>query len=796
MLSAAIQDIRYTLRLLRRSPSFAVAAVLTLGLGMGANTVMFSVLNTVLLRPLPFPHPDRLVQIWETEPRQGEMRGPVSPYDYLVWRKQSQNFADIATISYEPLVLTGLKSPTRISAQFVSAGYFNVFQVSPLKGRTFRPDEDQPGNARVVVISFGAWSRYFDRDPEIIGKPITLDDQPYSVIGVMPADFGLPGDSNEAWCLPGFEPSRASRGNHFLFSIGRLKPGVSLNQAQAEMSGIADNLNREDGRFSGVRLVGMQEELVGSIRRRLLVLWAAVLAVLLIACANVAGLLLARAMSRQKEVAIRTALGGSRWRLIRQFLTESVMLAALGGILGLALSYTAGRFLIAGSNVAVPRLRDLHIDGWVLAFTTFACIVTGLCFGLAPAMHALRLDLNSSLKETTPGTQVSDRFRLRGVLVVLEIALAAVLLIGSGLLTETLWRLERVDAGFQAENVLSFRFSVPNGKYDSRQKADLYQRIVDRLAAVPGIESAGATNDLPFAGSRTSTSFEIEGRPLAQGETLPTDYRTVSPGYMQTMHMRLLAGREFSEHDSREAPPVAIVNQAFVRKFFPGQEPLAQSIRIKDQTRQIVGVIADVKHQNLAAPGEPEVYVPYQQANPPTWAFVVVRSRTDLPALTASVRNIVQDIAPTQPVYSLNTMSYRVERWMSPQRFSSVLLIVFAGLALVLATIGIYGVIAYSVVQRTREIGIRMALGADRNNVLGLILLQGARIGALGLVVGIAVAYLATRLMSGMLFGVDPHDPVIFVAVAASLIVVVMLASYVPARRATRVDPLVALRHE
>ena len=538
-----LHDARYALRLLRKSPGFAVAAILILALAMSANTVIFSVLNTVLLRPLPYPHPDRLVQIWETYPRQGDMRRTVSPYDFLEWRKANQTFSEIATYDYIPVVLTGLKTPQRISAEFVSAGFFDVFQISPIQGRTFRPGEDRDANNRLVVLSFGTWSRYFDSDPSLIGRPVTRDDRVYTVIGIMPADFAFPNDGVEAWCLPGFETNRIGRGSSFLFSVGRLKPATSLAQAQAEMSMIAGNLNRQDGRDTGVHLVGLQDEIVGNVQRRLLILWAAVLVVLMIACANVAGLLLARAVSRQKEVAIRAALGGSRWRLVRQFLTESVLLAALGGICGVVLSYVAGQFVIAGSHGSVPRLRDLHIDSWVLAFTASVCLATGLAFGIAPAMHALRFDFQSSLKESGAATQIPGHFRLRSFLVASELALATVLLVAGGLLTKTLWRLEHVDPGFQSENILSFRFSIPDGKYDARQRAELYQRMLDRLAEIPGVVAVGSTNDLPFAGSRTKSSFHIAGRPQAPGEELSADRRTVSPGYMPAMRIHLLAGR-------------------------------------------------------------------------------------------------------------------------------------------------------------------------------------------------------------------------------------------------------------
>ncbi|HEY6308072.1 MAG TPA: ABC transporter permease [Candidatus Angelobacter sp.] len=793
-----LQDLRYALRLLRRSPGFAAAAILTLALGMGANTVMFSVLDTVLLRPLPYPQPDRLVQVWETDSRLNFNRGPVSPYHFLEWRKASQTFAHIATYDFNSMVLTGQKTPRRLGALFVTAEFFDVLGVSPLKGRTFLPGEDEPDKSHVAVLSYGAWLRYFGGDPKIVGQAMTLDDQVYSVIGVMPADFAFPGTGTEVWCLPGFDRTAVNRlRSNFLFAIGRMKPGAHQDQVQAEMNAIAGALNQQNGSTSGVRLVGLLEETVGNVRRSLLVLWAGVIAVLLIACANVAGLLLARAVSRQKEIAVRSALGGSRARLIRQFLTESVLLAIMGGVLGVGIALAAGRFVIASSNGAVPRLHNLHLDGWVLGFSALACLITGLMFGLAPGLHALRMDLETSLKGGGwISSRPSERLRLRNLFVVLEVSLAMVLLICGGLLTKALWRLQRVDAGFQAEDVLSFRFSVPRGKLDARQKADLYQRIAERLAALPGVESAGATNDLPFAGSRTSKSFDVEGRPPDPAMALYSDYRIVSPDYLHTMRVRLLEGREFTLHDDQQGALVAVINQAFAKKFFPGEEPIGHRLKSNDKLYEIVGVVANVKHENLAAPGDPELYVPYLQAEPANWAFFVVRSHTEATALAASVRNAVKEIAPGEPVNRINTMSDLVSFWMSPHKFTSLLLSIFAGLALALASIGIYGVIAYSVAQRTHEIGIRMALGADKAAVLRLILRQSARIAVLGLASGTGAALLATRALSSLLFGVRADDPAIFLGVAASLLVVILAASYLPARKATRVDPLIALRYE
>ncbi len=795
-----LQDVRYALRMMRKSPAFSLAAILTLALGMGANTVMFSVLNTVLLRPLPYPHPDRLVQIWETDSRRGDTHGVVSAYNFVDWRNQSQTLAQMATYDSNSAVLTGQKAPRRVYISFVSAGFFDVLQITPLKGRTFLAGEDDPGKDRVVVLSYGAWQRHFGSDPGIVGKTITLDGNTYSVVGVMPGSFAFPGPGTEMWCLPGFDLTKVGRRHHGLLAVGRMKPGIPLDQAQAEMNTIADGLDKQYGTFGGVRLVGLQDETVGNARRSLLVLWAAVIAVLLIACANVAGLLLARAISRQKEVAIRVALGGTRTRLIRQFLTESVLLALAGGGLGVLLALGAGRFVIASSNGAIPRLRDLQINAWVLAFSGAVCIVTGVMFGLAPALHALRSALNTSLKEGgSRSSQLSDRLHLRSFFVVSELALAVVLLVSAGLLTKTLWRLQHVDTGFQSENILSFRFALPQAKYpEPRQRADLYQRIEERLAALPGVESVGATSGLPFGGSRSATSFDIEGRPYdAAHMPLPhADYRTVSPAYFQTMRMPLLEGREFTLHDSQSAPSVTVVSQAFVRKFFPDRGPIGQRLKIHDQFFEIVGVVADIKQDDLAAPGIPEMYASHLQADASPTAFFVVRSRTELRALAASVRSAVQEITPDEPIYSPSSMNDLLSLAIAPQKFSSLLLGIFAGLALLLAAIGIYGVISYMVAQRTHEIGIRMALGADRKDVLRLILRQGARIAAIGLTLGTVAALVATQALSSLLFGVNAKDPGIFLGVGVLLALVVLMASYVPARRAAKVDPLVALRCE
>ena len=758
--------------------------------------MIFSVLNAVLLRPLPYSHPERLVQIWEVISDRGDTRGPVSPYNFLDWQRQSHTLEAMATYQFESFVLTGEKAPERLRAVLVTPDFFRVFKAVPLKGRTFLPNDEKAGDDRMAVLSYGAWRRYFGGDQNIVGKSITLDDQSYSVVGIMRPEFSFPGTYTDVWCLPGFDLKNRGRGSHFLFAVGRMRSGVTFLQAQTEMNTIADRLAKQysANRFSGVRLVPLHEEMVGNLRARLLVLWAAVLAVLLIACANVAGLLLARAVSRQKEVAIRTALGGSRWRLIRQFLAESVLLAIAGGLLAVLLALAAGKFL--RTNTIMP-LRGVHIDATVLAFTGLVCLVTGLLFGLAPAVHAVTFELVSALKEGGWRSQIADRWRLRSLLVIAELAVSMVLLVSAGLLTRTLWRLQHVDPGFQPENVLGFRISVPQAKYtEGRRRAELYQRIVERLAAIPGVESVGATNDLPFSGSRTGTSFDIEGRTADPAHPFYADSRNVSPDYLQTMRMRLLSGREFTSSDNRDAPGVAVVNEAFARKFFPSQNPIGQRVKHHDRILEIVGVIGDIKFDSLTKAGSPELYIPYLQDDPPSWTFVAVRSRTDLPSLIRTVRKAVNEVAPDEPIYDVETMNDRLSYALGPQKLSSLLLAIFAGLALVLASVGIYGAISYWATQRTHEMGIRMALGASQREVMQLVIGQTLRLLVIGLVGGMLAAMLTTRALAGFLYGVGSYDPLTFVLIAILLGGVAVCAGYIPARRATMVDPMVVLRDE
>jgi putative ABC transport system permease protein len=778
---------------------FSLTSILMLGLGFALNTTMFSVLNTVLIRPLPYSHAGELVQIWETDSSRGESRGVISLQNFLDWQTQNQSFARMATYEYSSVVLTGQKEAQRMFVSFVSSGFFDVFEQTPLKGRTFLFNEDA-ARGQMAVLSYGAWERYFGQDPNIIGKSIVLDGESFSVVGIMPASFDFPGAAIEAWCLRHYDVAQIGRRRHFLFGIGRLRAGVNLAQSQAEMTTIANQLAIQypSNRSSGIRLVSLQEETVGKVRTKLLTLWGAVLAVLLIACANVAGLSLARAISRQKEVAIRAALGGSRKRLAQQVLTESLFLACIGGIVGLLISFWLGPIVIASSHGAVPRLRNFHLDIPVLVFTGIACVFTGLLFGCAPALYTLRSNINVSLKEG--GKKYSDnpgRLSMRNALVVGELALALVLVVLAALLTQTLWSLQNVNPGFQPAGILGFRFSLPKGTYpEGRDRAALYERINDRIAAIPGVESVGATNNLPFSGSRSITSFEIEGHPFSAGGTLDADYRAISPDFLQTMRARLVFGRLFTRQDNHDAPNVMIVNQAFVQRFLPNLAPLDQRLRVHGQIFNVVGVIADFRHDNLALPGSPEMYFSYLQDNPSSTTFIALRSRIEIASLIAAVRDAVKEIAPDIPIYDLRDMDARIAATLGSQKFTGFLLAIFGALALILAGIGVYAVMAYNVAQRTHEIGIRMALGADGQTVLYMILWDAAKLGIVGLSLGIIAALIVMRTLASILYGLDMKVSAIFAAVAILLFVLVLMASYGPARWASKVDTLEALRYE
>ncbi|HZU27127.1 MAG TPA: ABC transporter permease [Bryobacteraceae bacterium] len=795
-----MQDLRYALRQMRGNPWFTTVTVLVLALTLGANAAVFSVVNAVLLRPLPFPDADRVVQIWETNLSRGQAEQVVSPYNFLDWQRQSSTLSDMAVYEWESPALITHGAPARLDACFVSGPFFRVYQAQPLLGRTFRADEDRSGE-RVVVLSYSAWRHYFSGDPKILGRPITLDREPYTVIGVMPDWFRFPAYGTDLWATPAFELKSESRGSHHLYGVGRIKRGATLSQAQAEMTTIAHRLERQypdSNQGYGVKLVRLQDEMTGNFRRGLLLLWGAVALVLLIGCANVAHLLLARGVTRQKEFAIRSAVGANRPRLIRQLLTESAILAIAGGLLGLALSLAGVRLLTAGAGRIMPRNEAIHVDARVVIFTAIASLVTAVLFGLAPAFRASRVDLATAVKQSGWESATGGSWRLRSVLVISELALSVMLLIGAGLLMKTVWQLRRVDPGFQAANVLGMRISVAWSQYpEERQRAVLYQQIIDRVRALPGVEDAAATNDLPFSGSRTSSNFDIEGVTFPPRESPLADYRTVSSGYFNVMRIPLLKGRVFSEADNRRPTPlVAIINETLAHRYWPHSNPVGQHIVVHDRRCEIVGVVGNVLHQELTTAGPAEIYVPQYQGGTPDWSFFAVRSRTSLVSLVPAVRNAFREAAPQSPLYDVRTMEARLANSIAPQQFSAFALTAFALFALPLATIGIYGVVAFAVERRTQEMGIRMAVGAQPGDVLRLIVRQGLALGIVGVVIGVAGALAVTRVLASMLYGAKATDPATYLAISGLFLLIAALASYVPARRASRVDPMTALRWE
>ena len=812
-MTTILQDLRYGIRLLLKKPGFTVVAVLALTLGIGANTAIFSVVNAVLLRPLPYDESERLVFLSE---RSQVLEGMSISYpNFLDWRQQNSAFESIGVYRRQSYNLTGSGEPERMVAGQVSADLFAVLRVSAAQGRVFDNDEDKPGANPVVVLSHALWQRRFGGDPNMIGQALTLDGRTFTVIGIMPADFLFPSGA-EMWTPVGQlakDPGWESRGNHpGLYGVARLKPGVTVEQSRDDMEIVAASLEKQypdSNTGNRVSITPALENVVRGIRPALLVLLSAVGFVLLIACANVANLLLARATTRQKEMAIRTALGASRTRIVRQLLTESVLLSLAGGALGLLLAHSGVKLIIAISPNSIPRSREVGLDLRVLAFTITVSLLTGLIFGLVPALQASKPDLNETLKEAGRGSTAS-RHILRGGLVVSEVALTMVLLIGAGLMIRSFYRLQRVDPGFIADNLLTFNVSLPQKKYaEAQQRINFYQQLLQKLRAMPGVESVGMATGLPLGNNGWQSGFWIEGRPdPPQGQQPLTEVAFVDPGYFETMRMTLLAGRGFTEQDVKPpAPPdpqhpafspptVTIIDEEFARRYWSDEDPVGQQIRFWGGKVTIVGIVRRVKMEGLSTDSNRvQSYYPYLQ-NPGGGMSVVLRTAGDPISLANAARQQVLDIDQDQPIYSVQTMGKIWSDSIAPDRLYLMLLGAFAGVALTLAAVGIYGVMAYSVTQRTHEIGIRMALGARRNDVLGMVIRQGMKLAAAGLGVGLGGAWLATRAMTSLLFGVSATDPVTFVVISVVLAGVALGACFVPARRATRVDPMIALRYE
>lgn len=801
------QDLRYGLRLLAKHPGFTVVAALTLALGIGANTAIFSVVNTVLLRPLPFREPEQLVKLYEALPQGGT--GSVSVPNLQDWRAQNDVFTEIAAYQFADFNLQGKDEPERVSGANVSSNFFDVLGVRPAQGRTFLKGEDESRSERVVVLSNQLWQRNFGSDPQIVGKRLNIGGESYLVVGVMPRGFTYPSRATELWTPLIFTETQLSlRGSHSFNALARLKPGVTLEQAQNEMSAIARRLEQQypdEQTGRGITLIGLQEEVVQSVRPALLILLGAVGFVLLIACTNVANLLLARAATRQREIAIRTALGAGRARLIRQFLTESVLLALIGGALGLLFAKWGVEGLVALAAGFLPRASEVGLDLRVLGFTLLLSLLTGVVFGLAPALQVSKIDVQEALKEGgSSGTSPRSNW-LRNMLAVLEVASALVLLVGAGLLIKSFVRLQQVESGIRTENVITMRITLPTAKYSSAESAtNFYNRTLERVSALPGVEAAGVINLLPIQQYGTNGDVRVEGHPeYPAGRSPLVELRTASPDYFRALGIRLVSGRFFNAQDAGNSQAVAIVNQSFVQTLMPNEDPIGKRLlRDKDDgtdSMTIVGVVSDVKQSGLNQAVRPELYAPYTQ---PMWEgmtqsmTLVVRTKSDPSTLVPLIRREVLSVDPYQPIYNVQTMETVIERSVSYNRLNMLLLSIFAALALLLALVGIYSVMSYLVTQHTREIGIRMALGARPWDILKLMLGQGLVLTLIGVVIGMAGAFAMTRVMASLLFGVTATDPLTYLGVSLLLLLVSLLACFIPARRAMKVDPMIALRYE
>jgi predicted permease len=818
-------DLRHSVRVLLNSPGFTAIAIAALALGIGANTAIFSVVNTVLLQPLPYAEPDRIMRIERSYP-QGV--GPSSSIPkFMAWKKNNQAFEAVTIYDSQGLGLNlgSGDRPEQVTAIHISQDYFRVFGVAPALGRTFLPEEDLPGGAKAAVISNNLWKTRLGGAPSLIGKPLILGGDPFTITGILPEDF-RPDPPADVFIAMQADPNSINQG-HYLMVAGRLKPSVTVQAAKANMKLAGERFREANPKWmdknESVTAVPLREALVGDVRPALLILVGAVSFVLLIACANVANLLLARASGRHKEIAIRTAVGASRARLVSQLLTESVLLAAVSGLFGFLIGAWGVRVLLALSPGNLPRVNDHEhvssivsaLDWHVLAFTFGVALITGIVFGLFPALHISKLDVNATLKETSgrSGTGLRQN-RARSILVASEMALAVILLIGAALMIRTFVGLRSVQPGFDAHNVITMQTSLTGGRYDATAKVEtMVHQVVERIEALPGVQSASATIVLPIEGG-IDLPFLIEGRPPINGGLYTGDeqWRAVSPHYFSAFRIPLLRGRVFEDRDTGKSERVLLINQAMAKKYWPKADPIGQRITIgkglgpqfEEPTRQIVGVVGDVRESGLRDSDQPVMYVPEAQITDPltqlansvipmSWA---IRTVSDPTALITAIQREIMAVDGQLPVSKIRTMEQVLSESTARQNFNMLLLTIFAGLALLLAAIGIYGLMSYTVEQRTQEIGIRMALGAGRGDMLKLIVRQGMLLAGIGVGIGLAAAFGLTRLLASLLFGVKTTDPVTYVAVALILVLVALLATYVPARRATKIDPLIALRYE
>jgi putative ABC transport system permease protein len=810
-----LKDLRHGLRSLLKRPGFTAIVVITLALGIGANTAIFSVVNAVLLRPLPFHDPEQLVTLWERNPKQGYEQNPPAAGNYLDWRDQNRVFAQMAI--YAPSKRFNLslgEQPERITGAAVSASLFEILGVIPIQGRVFSSEEEQPGRDQVVLLSQHFQKRHFASARSPVGETISLDGKSYTIIGVMPVGFQFPGGTGtvlrtytagpaELWVPLALDAETLrQRSSHSLYVIGRLKPGVTVQQATAEMDAIQARLERQYPTFyvgSHTKLVPLSEQVVGTARRPVLVLWGAVSFVLLIGCANVANLMLSRTTSRKKEIAIRTALGAGRARLIRQLLTESLLLSFAGGIAGAILAAWAVHVLSAIVPSTFPRREEIAIDGWVLGFTFIVSAFTGVMFGLAPALQSTKMNLTEALKAGGKSSAARGQgHRLRSLLVMGETALALVLLIGAALMIQSFLRLQQVRPGFKTDHILTMELSLPALSYPLEQRPAFFEHLLERTKALPGVQSVAAAKHLPLSGDNMNFAFDIEGRPFPRGKSPGADCRFVTPDYFEALGISLIKGRVFHEDDGPQSPHVLLINEAMARRFFVNEDPIGKSLvlGINGFAGQIVGIVGDVKHVGLDAETNDEVYAAYSQA--PFWTdmTLLVRTLGDPLSVAGSVRREVRALDSQVPIGRVRTMEAIAAESVAQPRFRGLLLGLFGIAALLLASVGIYGVMSYAVTQRTHEIGIRMALGAQVGEVRTLVLKNGMTLALIGVVLGLAASFALTRLLESLLFRVTATDATTYAAVSAVLIVVALLACYIPARRATKVDPLVALRYE
>jgi predicted permease len=807
------QDLRYGFRSLIRKPGFTIVAIIALAMGIGANSAIFSVVNSILLRPLAYHDPEQLVVINHDYPKI-DLKASVSAIGYSHYRDNAQSFESVAATTGGSFNLTGRGEPERLNGALVTHNFFSTLGARPALGRLFLPEEAQPGKNKVVVLGHSFWQRRFGGESDIVNKSIMLNDENYTVVGVMPPSFQFGreiGQVIDLWTPIAFTPAQLSYNNltnEFLFVIARLKPGVVIQQAQAELDTIANSLRQQYLPWAatrsewGLTTESLRELVVGNIRRPLWILMGIVGLVLLIACANVANLLLARAADRQKEMAIRTALGAGRWRVVRQLLTENALLALSGGVAGLLLAYLGINALVKINEVQIPRAHEIGLDWRVLAFTLCVSLLTGVIFGFLPALHSSKADLHDTLKEGGRSGSSGARAWVRNMLVVLEMALALVVLVSAGLLMRSFWRLQQVNPGFVPQNVLAMSLGLPAAKYrEPAQRANFYKELLQQIRALPGVQSAGATSILPLSGNNSSGSFQIEGRVVPPGQSSPHGDRwAATTDYFTAMKIPLIRGRYFDDRDTMESQPVALIDETMQRKYWPDEDPVGRRITFQGGQnnpiwREIVGIVGHVKHKGLEGESRVQYYIPHTQVQNANMNLVV-RASIDPANMAGAVRGAISSLDKDLPVFRVKTMEQYVIDSMAERRFAMMLIGIFAAVALALAAVGLYGVLSYTITQRSHEIGIRMALGAQVGDVLLLVIGQGMLLALIGVVLGSIAAFMLTRLMANLLFDVKARDPLTFASIVLLLMLVALVACFVPARRATKVDPIEALRYE